>query len=122
MVVVHGTDSLEETGYLLDLHHDDERPVVITGSQRTADAAASDAPPTSSRLWAPQRTRSTAARGVLVAFGVRCCRWRAPPSGTPPTSRPSPRPPHRCRDPRRSPPRCSPSPVAAHRRRRRRAR
>ncbi|MGQ7296590.1 asparaginase domain-containing protein [Quadrisphaera sp. KR29] len=68
-VVVHGTDSLEETGYLLDLHHDDERPVVLTGSQRTADAPASDAP---ANLLAALTAAANPARrraGVLVAFG-----------------------------------------------------
>lgn len=67
VVVLHGTDSLEETAYLLDLHHDDPRAVVLTGSQRTSDHPASDAP---DNVLLALRTAASAA-GVLVAFGER---------------------------------------------------
>lgn len=43
IVVTHGTDTLEETAYFLDLTISDKRPVVVTGSQRVPDAAGSDA-------------------------------------------------------------------------------
>lgn len=43
IVVTHGTDSLEETAYFLDLAISDARPVVVTGSQRAPGEAGSDA-------------------------------------------------------------------------------
>ncbi|PYC68036.1 asparaginase [Streptomyces tateyamensis] len=44
IVVTHGTDTLEETAFLVDLHHDDPRPVVFTGAQLPMDTAEGDGP------------------------------------------------------------------------------
>jgi L-asparaginase len=43
IVVTHGTDSLEETAYFLDLTVADRRPFVVTGSQRSTENMGSDA-------------------------------------------------------------------------------
>lgn len=43
VVVTHGTDTLEETAYFLDLTISDERPVVVTGSQRGPTVMGTDA-------------------------------------------------------------------------------
>ncbi|MDQ0219014.1 asparaginase [Peribacillus cavernae] len=42
VVVTHGTDSLEETAYFLDLSINDQRPIVVTGSQRSPQEVGTD--------------------------------------------------------------------------------
>lgn len=42
VVLTHGTDTMEETAYLLHLVHDSSKPVVITGAQRTPDSIGAD--------------------------------------------------------------------------------
>lgn len=42
IVVTHGTDTMEETSYFLDLTINDRRPVVVTGSQRSPEDLGSD--------------------------------------------------------------------------------
>jgi L-asparaginase len=69
VVVTHGTDTLEETAFLLDLHHRDGRPVVLTGAQRPLDDAHGDA---SGNLYDALLTAATVRDlGTLVVFGGR---------------------------------------------------
>ena len=42
VVVTHGTDTMEETAYFLDLTIKDPRPVIVTGSQRSPEDLGSD--------------------------------------------------------------------------------
>lgn len=44
ILVTHGTDTMEETGYFLHLTVDDERPVVMVGSMRNSSAVSADGP------------------------------------------------------------------------------
>lgn len=42
IVVTHGTDSLEETAYFLELTVKDTRPIIVTGSQKAPDDIGTD--------------------------------------------------------------------------------
>jgi len=42
-VITHGTDTLEETAYFLDLVSETDKPVIITGAMRSANEVGSDA-------------------------------------------------------------------------------
>lgn len=68
VVLTHGTDTLEETAYLLDLIHDSDKPVVLTGAQRTPDSIGYDG--TVNLLDAITVAASESARGagVLIVF------------------------------------------------------
>ncbi|MER7914537.1 asparaginase [Streptomyces sp. NPDC096068] len=69
IVITHGTDTLEETAFLLDLHHTDARPVVLTGAQRPFGTGDGDGP---GNLYDALQVASTVRDlGVLVVFDGR---------------------------------------------------
>ncbi|GAA3597433.1 asparaginase [Klugiella xanthotipulae] len=68
IVVTHGTDTLEETAFLLDLVHSSAKPVVVTGAQRTADSDAPDGPGNIAEAIAVAADPSMRGLGALIAF------------------------------------------------------
>jgi L-asparaginase len=68
IVITHGTNTLEETAYFLNLTVKDARPVVVVGAQRPGTAVGADGP---SNLIAAVRTAIAADarnKGVLVVL------------------------------------------------------
>jgi L-asparaginase len=68
IVITHGTDTTEETAVLLDLVHDDPRPVVLTGAQRASDAADGDGPRNLADSVLVAASRRARDQGVLIVF------------------------------------------------------
>ncbi|KAB1185465.1 MULTISPECIES: asparaginase [Haloferax] len=69
IVVTHGTDTMEESAYALDLTLDVDAPVVFTGAQRRPDEISSDGPAnllTAVRFAAHEQL--TGVDGVYIAF------------------------------------------------------
>lgn len=71
VVVTHGTATLEETAYMLDLLVASDKPVVITGAQRRFDDAGADGPMNLLSSVRAAADSSSSGRGVLAVFDSR---------------------------------------------------
>ncbi|MGY5777574.1 asparaginase [Rhizobium sp. LEGMi135b] len=71
IVILHGTDAMEETALLIHLQHGLNKPVVFTGAQFTADHPKADGPTNLAAAVAAAIEPANASRGVLVCFGGR---------------------------------------------------
>ena len=68
VVITHGTDTLEETAYLLDLTLKTEKVVVITGSMRSSSELGYDGPFNLAASICTAISEEAKGRGVLVCF------------------------------------------------------
>jgi L-asparaginase len=71
VVVTHGTDTMEESAYLLDLTREFDVPVVFTGAQRRSDEVSPDGPANLlAAVQAASNERFRGLGGVYVAFDM----------------------------------------------------
>lgn len=68
VVVTHGTDTLEETAYFLDLVLKTDKPVVITGAMRSSSELGYDGPFNLASSICTAISEDSKKRGVLVCF------------------------------------------------------
>ncbi|MEZ0066326.1 L-asparaginase [Streptacidiphilus sp. MAP12-20] len=77
VVITQGTDTLEETAYLLDLIWPHEEPLVLTGAMRNPTLAGHDGPANVLAAARVAAAASTRGLGALVVFNdeIHAARW-----------------------------------------------
>ncbi|HET9705181.1 MAG TPA: type II asparaginase [Vicinamibacterales bacterium] len=68
IVITHGTDTIEETGYFLNLVVKSSKPVVLTAAMRPSTALSADGPLNFYNAVAVAANKEAAGKGVLVVI------------------------------------------------------
>lgn len=68
IVITHGTDTMEETAYFLNLTVKSDKPVVLTGAMRPATSLSADGPLNLFNAVVTAGAKESAGRGVLVVL------------------------------------------------------
>jgi L-asparaginase len=68
VVITHGTDTLEETAYFLDLTVPGNKPVVVTGAMRSSNELGADGPINLIQSVRVASDEKSTGRGTLVVF------------------------------------------------------
>ncbi|PCM57651.1 L-asparaginase, partial [Campylobacter sp. BCW_8712] len=67
-VITHGTDTMEETAYFLNLTIKSDKPVVLVGAMRPSTAISADGPKNLYNAVALAADKESKGKGVMVAM------------------------------------------------------
>lgn len=70
-LITHGTDTLEETGFFLDLTIDSDKPVIMVGAMRPATAISADGPINLLQAVTLAAAEDAKGRGTMVVLNDR---------------------------------------------------
>lgn len=69
VIITHGTDTAEETGFLLDLTLPTDKPIILVGAMRPADAVGADGMRNFANAVKVASDTQAAGRGVMLVMG-----------------------------------------------------